>query len=312
MKRLFWQAPQDYVQWLLPGAVFVSNLSAELENETLYADLLFEVILLGVRMLLHIEFQRNRDAQMPERLWEYNMKASKKYKCTVWSVVIYLKNDGQVPEPPLQRKLPDEHIVHHFDYGIIQLWDITPEKIKGMRRKGLIPLLPLTKNGANREVIEEALVLLTQSAGSATSELLTLTYGFASLILENEADQEWLDRRFSQMFDILRESPAFQKIMQVGWKEGMEEGRQEGIQEGIVQGHQETLKTLRQTLLKIVNARFPKILHLAKGQGAIIDDPDVLEDLIVKISTAQTLQEAQNYLIDWPEADAKDNDNEQV
>lgn len=165
--------------------------------------------------------------------------------------------------------------------------------------------MPLTKNGANREVIEEALVLLTQSEGSSTSELLTLTYGFASLILENEADQEWLDRRFSKMFDILRESPAFQKIMQEGWKEGMQEGRQEGIQEGILQGH-------RQTLLKIVNARSPKILHLAKGRGAIIDDPDVLEDLIVKISTAQTLQEAQNYLIDWPESAAKDNDNEQV
>ena len=72
MKRLFWQSPQDYVQWLLPGAIFVSNLSAELENETLYADLLFEVLLQGVTILLHIEFQRNRDAQMPERLWEYN------------------------------------------------------------------------------------------------------------------------------------------------------------------------------------------------------------------------------------------------
>ena len=113
------------------------------------------------------------------------------------------------------------------------------------------------------------------------------------------------------MFDILRESPAFQKIMQEGWKEGIQEGRLEGIQEGLEKGVEKgILQGHRQTLLKIVNARFPKILHLAKGQGAIIDDPDVLENLIVKISTAQTLQEAQNYLIDWPETAAKDDERD--
>ena len=60
MKRLFWETPQDYVTWLFPGAQFQDSLSTELENETLYADLLFAVILNGIRILLHIEFQYNR------------------------------------------------------------------------------------------------------------------------------------------------------------------------------------------------------------------------------------------------------------
>src|SRR5437763_15192138 len=104
MKRLFWEAPQDYVEWLLPGGQFKDTLSTELENETLYADLLFAIILNGLRTLLHIEFQRNRDAKMAERVWEYNMKASLKYKCSVWSVIIYLKDDGTVAKTPLIRE----------------------------------------------------------------------------------------------------------------------------------------------------------------------------------------------------------------
>lgn len=71
-KRVLIEIPQDTVDWLLPCAKFVSNLSPELENETIYADLLFEVRMNGQRMLLHVEIQRNRHAEMAERMWKYN------------------------------------------------------------------------------------------------------------------------------------------------------------------------------------------------------------------------------------------------
>ena len=37
---------------------------------------------------------------------------------------------------------------------------------------------------------------------------VALTYGIASLALKNTADQEWLSRRFTKMYDILRETRA--------------------------------------------------------------------------------------------------------
>jgi hypothetical protein len=35
-KRVLTEIPQDTVDWLLPGAKFVNNLSPELEDETVY------------------------------------------------------------------------------------------------------------------------------------------------------------------------------------------------------------------------------------------------------------------------------------
>ena len=71
-------------------------------------------------------------------------------------------------------------------------------------------------------------------------------------------------------------------------------GREEGKGEGRVEA-------LRRTLMHVVEARFPKLLRLAKGQAAIIDDPDELDGLIVKISIAQNSKEARSYLLDEQE-----------
>jgi predicted transposase YdaD len=306
MKRLFWEAPQDYVEWLLPEAHFNSNMSPELENETLYADLLFDIILNGIHILLHIEFQRNRDSKMGERLWEYNLKATRKYKCPVWSVVIYLKDDGKVAKAPLIRELPNGRVVHHFDFEVIRLWEISAKELKQKRLVGLLPLLPLTKGGAQREIIEEAIVELMPAGEEPKSELLTLMYGLASLAFEDETDQEWLIRRFTKMYDILRETRAYQEMT----KESREEGRQEGLEEGLEEGRQEgKLEALRQMLLTIAQERFhnAKMTRLTKGQAAIIDDPDVLQGLILKVSLAQTLEEAQKYLLDWPDTNNEHN-----
>ena len=85
MKLLFGEAPQDIVQWLFEGATFVGIVSNELDSETIFADMLLELGWYGARFLLHIEFQRRRDADMAERLWDYNVRATLKHKCPVWS-----------------------------------------------------------------------------------------------------------------------------------------------------------------------------------------------------------------------------------
>ena len=282
MKRLFYEAPQDYVAWLLPGAQFEDSLSTELENETLYADLLFAVILNGIRILLHIEFQRKRDPKMAERIWAYNHKASLKYECPVWSVAIYLKKDGTVANAPLMREMPNGRVIHRFDFDVMKLWEIPVEELKQKGLLGLLPLLPLTRGGAKREVIEEAIGELMPPGEEPKAELLALTYGIASLALENGADQEWLIRRFSTMFDMLRETRAYQELIQEGRKEGREEGKREALQE---------------TTLNIVKERFPKLIRVAKKQVAAIDDPEVFQQLILKLIGARTMNEAKQYLL---------------
>jgi len=107
------------------------------------------------------------------------------------------------------------------------------------------------------------------------------------------------------MHDILREAPFYQEILQEGREKGLEEGLEKGYEKGFIEG-------LRQTLVNFVQARFPspKMLRLAKGQASLIDDPRVLQDLTLKVGLAQTAEEAQNYLLDWPDTGQMDNEVE--
>ncbi len=138
MKRLFREMPQDLLEWIVPGAQFKGVVSAELAGEPINADHLYDVTLNGKHFLLHIEFQRNRDSKMAERIWEYNVRASLLYSYPVWSCVIYLKKDGTITKSFLTRELPNGRLVHRFDFKVIKLWEIPVMELKD---KGLVGLL---------------------------------------------------------------------------------------------------------------------------------------------------------------------------
>lgn len=60
----------------------------------------------------------------------------------------------------------------------------------------------------------------------------------------------------------------------------------------------------QETMLSLVQARFAnqKMELLAEGQAAIIHDPKILQDLIVKVGSAHSEEEAQDYLLSWKKA----------
>ena len=69
-----------------------------------------------------------------------------------------------------------------------------------------------------------------------------------------------------------------------------DERRAEGLEQGM-------LRAQRQTLLDVVQERFPEIVHLAKKQADAIEDPEVLRRLTVRISVVKTSQEAEQHLL---------------
>lgn len=82
------------------------------------------------------------------------------------------------------------------------------------------------------------------------------------------------------MFDILQETPLYQTLTKWALEEGHEKGREAGLQQGLQKGHEAgKLEGLRETLLTIVQARFPtaRMQHLAQGQATIINDPAILQ-----------------------------------
>ena len=157
---------------------------------------------------------------------------------------------------------------------------------------GFLPLLPLAKGGASRKMTETMFSRI-QSAGR--TELIPIAALLASLAfgIENMADQDWLTRKVSEMYDILQQTPVYQFLT----KEAREEGLQEGLEKGRQEERREVREALRQMIVDIVRKRFPKTVRLAKKQVAVVDDPARLRQLVVDISVAQTAAEVTQYLV---------------
>ena len=301
LRRLVRANPQAFVTWLLGEAQFIKELPDKLKSWQLEVDALLQTSFDGQDMLLHIEFQTYNDSGMDERLLRYNVLIRGEYHLPVLSCVIYLLRDGNIPKSPLSWIVPTGQKVLDFYFGNIELGELSPEELLRMDQPGLFPLLPLTKGGARREVVD---TMFTGLQTSGQTELMTIGSTLASLIFnrENKADLGWLHRRLYQMHDILRESPFYQEILKEGREEGLEEGLKEGLEEGLQEGK---LEAFREVLLAIVQVRFPKLVRLTKGLAAITEDPEVLQNLILKMSTAQTFEEAQQYLLE----EGEDNHN---
>jgi hypothetical protein len=266
MKRLVRAYPQHFVSWILKGAVFKDALSIELKNWTRETDFLLDVIQNEQQMLVHMEFQNREDEDMAQRLLEYNVLATREHGRPVLSCVIYLRKENNIAESPLIWKLPAGQEMLRFYFIVIKLWEMVAEELIQTDLVGLLPLVPLTKDGGQYEVVDK---IATKLATAEEYNLLEYARRFASLVFKDSSDREWLNRRFAMYKDILEDSWVVQ------------EERQEGKREA-----------LYQALLAVVQGRFPEIVDLTKKQIDGIAEPESLQDLLVKISLAQNVQDA--------------------
>jgi predicted transposase YdaD len=290
LKKLVQADPQAFVSWFVPEASFTGARPHELKHWTLEVDALLGVQVNEQEMLLHLEFQTYNDPAMAERLLRYNVLARSEYRLPVLSCVIYLLGGGEASPSPLSWILPTGQEVLQFHYQSVELKALLAEEVLRTGLTGLLPLLPLTKNGARREIVE---TMFSRLLAAKKIELVPIGYTLASLAFsrENPGDQDWLFRRFHEMHDILRETPIYQEIL----KEGREEGLEQGLQRG-------QLEALRQAIVEVVVERFPRLVRLTKKQVALIEDPEVLRHVLVKVSVAQSAEEAKGHLLAVDEA----------
>jgi predicted transposase YdaD len=273
VKELLRKSPEQFAQWLVAEGSFIAALSVELKrrDRQIYADGLFRIRWYEQDMLLHLEFQKRKDPTMAERLLEYSVQASRGYNnIPVYSCVIYLVKDGEVPQPPLRRVLPNEREIIRFDYESIELWKIPAEVILRTGLIGLLPLITLTEGGKTAEALDAMVEAL---AASEEKDLLVLAYTLAGLVFTSEADTKMLKRRFAMPGDILRDTWAYQEIMEEGREEGREEGLQRGLEQGLQKGLKEGLQALHHILLSITQTSFLRWSRLSGGKCFLSEVP---------------------------------------
>lgn len=166
--------------------------------------------------------------------------------------------------------------MHHFQFHVIKLWEVPVEVLQKAGLTVLLPLTVLAKGGKQRKVVKETISTIETVEEEIARDLLSLTYVFASLAFVKDTDRQWLKRRFSMFEDALKNSWAYQEILQ--------EGKQEGLQ------------LQREMLEYLVQTSFPNVIEKAKERSNTINEPKVLQELIFKLLRVQSEEEARQIL----------------
>src|SRR5947209_7172637 len=103
-------------------------------------------------------------------------------------------------------------------------------------------------------------------------------------------------RRYRQMYDRLQETPVYKEMVRLA----SEKVRAEALEEAkaILEKERQEIqaKALRETLLALVEARFPKMSRLTRRLISTMSNAYTLQTLILKISMASTIEEARQRL----------------
>ena len=314
----------------------VTLLSEEFQGEELKGD---GVWLIegpeGPLYLVEIEYQSVLDTTMPLRSLEYLARAKKKHwktcgKLPVIAVVIYLFDEMNMPDCPLHWPAPHGQTAMVFHYLIIKMKELPREDLLALREPALWPLILLTGGTVDRILIEEMFAELLEQKLYNT---LPLSHTIAAWFLQGD-DLTWLNKEYQKMYEFFKDSPALQwmeesgraderkkadqRILEERKKAALEERKkanQRALEERkkanqrALEERKKTLITLKQTVIELVSQRFPTLKRLAKVQVQALKQPELFQQVFLRLSLANDVNEAQNVLLSLNENEEAEEGN---
>jgi hypothetical protein len=173
----------------------------------------------------------------------------------------------------------------------------------------------LTQGGATRQIAQEIMTDLEQAGKNDAVSAFSL---LASLVLTSPVDLDWLRKRAHIMHEAWQDNWLVQELTRGAVAKAVEKAREEerrALEEEhkareaerkvLEQERQQRLQNLRDLLLALVEGRFSdvRLVRIAKRQVALIDDPKILQSLLLKVGLAETAEKAKDHLVDWPDPD---------
>jgi hypothetical protein len=218
LKHLIEAYPADWVRCagVQPKGP-VRAIDADVSAVTAGADKVLHVAE-AAPWLLHLEVQASRDAQLPDRMLEYNVLLKRRHKIPVRSLVVLLRPAADGPElaGTLEHKHASGQIYSRFGYDVLRVWENSPEVFLA-GDPGLLPLAPLANVTENQlpqlaKQIGRRLAKLSSPADRA--ELATAT----RLLLGLRSLKQPAIRLLGGLMTIkgLEESTTYQEIVEVG------------------------------------------------------------------------------------------------
>jgi len=192
-------------------------------------DFLYEITdTTKAKLILHIEFQSNNDAQMLERMQEYHSKIYRKHKLPVKSLVINVGKQAFTA----RNKLKTEEIF--TGYEVINLFELSKDELLSNQVPEVV-ILALLANYPKDE-IETVLRLIIKKLKQIVSTEKDLKRYVNQLLLlsrlRNFGDvSAKIINNMPLLYDVEKDS-----LYQQGVEKGVEQGIGLGIEKGVKQG----------------------------------------------------------------------------
>ena len=107
--------------------------------------------------------------------------------------------------------------------------------------------------------------------------------------LRQGVDLEWLKKEYRKMLEFFKESPAYHWMTEDARADGLAQGREQG------------LAAFRQTVVRPIDERFPRLAELACWQVQGVKDLERLQQAILRVSLSKDAAEAADALAELEE-----------
>ena len=189
-------------------------------------DFVHRVALGDEECILHLEFQLEHQADLPQRTFITSAELTDLFKEPVLSLVLYLK-PRQTPIPNEYRSRIGEMTVNRFSYPVLKLWDYMTSIRQGELRE-LAPMLLMLVNDPDVELLAEERALILQEPNTQKrADLLAAAVAIGSRYF----DSNFLWKFFSEEVEQMKKVSFIEDWIEQGVEEGIEKGLEQGRHE---------------------------------------------------------------------------------
>ena len=134
----------------------------------------------GLVWYRHLEFQAQKDLDMPRRCFEYNSRLILHYGAAVLTTVLYLLPGADKDVPDAFRLYVGDWLAYEWRFDVVRLWEIDAESALGSGEAGPLALVPLMRGGDEPSRVLEAARRLDAMPKAQAADAMSVLLGFAA------------------------------------------------------------------------------------------------------------------------------------
>jgi hypothetical protein len=276
LKALFREQTAEIVEFFLEGAIVQGELETDVfkPNPPLRADKALSILYRNEPHILHLELETGVNKRMPYRMLSYHALLLEAHNLPVISMIIYPFATKNIPESPLEERSGEEKLLT-FNFKPVILGNLEAALYVRKHALPVYPLLP-TMHGATVSLLMQAIDEMKERyKGQMLSRRLLWFRTLLGRVTTISSEDKLIVEEEINMFEELLEDDPYLK-----------ERDARVAAKAAAQAATQALQALQRTAVDVVRHRFPTLVGLAEQRVNAINNPEVLHELLVMLSTA--------------------------